>query len=353
MGKNNYILPAEWQPQDGVQLTWPHADTDWAPYLDDIIEVFVRLVSAIAKYEYVLVAAQDAVVVKSLLKRRIGAIAMSRVLVYQCENDDTWARDHAFITLVRPDGVGKDAAPRLLDFRFNGWGEKFPHSKDNVINRRLYDAGAFIGERIDCGDFVLEGGSIESDGCGTVFTTSQCLLASHRNQPLCREEIEQRLKDRLCAERIVWLDHGRLVGDDTDGHIDTIVRLAPNNTLLYVGCDDENDAQYLDLKLLERQLTALRTMGGTPYRLLQLPMPDAIYDEGERLPATYVNFLVINDAVIVPLYAQQKDAEAMKTIAMAFPEREIVGIDARCVIRQHGSLHCLTMQFPKGTMRLP
>ena len=257
-------------------------------------------------------------------------------------SNDTWARDHGFISLV--DDLG---GRRLLDFKFNGWGEKFPAELDNAINRRLYDEGKISGEYIDCLDFVLEGGSIESDGKGTVFTTSCCLLAPHRNQPMTREQIEERLKQELCAERIVWIDHGSLTGDDTDGHIDTLVRICPDDTLLYVGCDDPQDEQYEELKLMEEQLKTFHTLEGKPYRLVKLPMPRPIIFEGERLPATYANFLIINGAVLCPTYDQPDlDAEALRLIGEAFPDREIVGIDCQSIIKQHGSLHCCTMQFP-------
>ena len=257
-------------------------------------------------------------------------------------SNDTWARDHGFISLVDDQG-----GRRLLDFKFNGWGEKFPAELDNAINRRLYDEGKISGEYIDCLDFVLEGGSIESDGKGTIFTTSCCLLAPHRNQPLSQAEIEARLKQELCAERILWIDHGHLTGDDTDGHIDTLVRICPDDTLLYIVCDDPQDEQYEDLRLMEEQLKTFRTLEGKPYRLLKLPMPRPILFEGERLPATYANFLVINGAVLCPTYDQPDlDAEALRLIGEAFPDREIVGIDCRSIIKQHGSLHCCTMQYP-------
>ena len=257
-------------------------------------------------------------------------------------SNDTWARDHGFITLVNDQG-----GVRLLDFCFNGWGEKFPADLDNAINRRLYDEGKISGDYVDCLDFVLEGGSIESDGRGTIFTTSGCLLAPHRNQPMTQAEIEARLKKDLCAERILWIDHGHLTGDDTDGHIDTLVRICPDDTLLYVGCDDSEDEQYEDLRLMEAQLQTFRTLEGKPYRLMRLPMPQPIYENSERLPATYANFLVVNGAVLCPTYDQpEQDAEALRIIGEAFPDREIVGIDCRSVIRQHGSLHCCTMQFP-------
>ena len=315
--KDGYRLPAEWEPQSGVQLTWPHADTDWAPMLDDILSVYEEMAREIRKRE--------------------------SLLIVPPPSNDTWARDHGFITLVDDRG-----GIRLLDFCFNGWGEKFPADIDNTLNRRIYDEGHVRGEYVDHLDFVLEGGSIESDGKGTIFTTACCLLAPHRNQPLTEQQIEERLKEWLCADRVVWLRHGSLMGDDTDGHIDTLVRICPDDTLLYTGGDDDHP----DLALMEEELRTLRTLDGKAYRLLRLPLPRPIYDEGERLPATYANFLVINGAVLVPTYAQPDlDAEAMRIVGEAFPGRDIVGIDCRAVIRQHGSLHCCTMQYPSDALR--
>ena len=342
---NNYILPAEWYIQSCVQLTWPHEDTDWRDYLDDITETFVQIAKAVAHYEPLVIAAKYPERVREVLAESLNDDEMARVSIYECDNNDTWARDHAFITLVST--IDASASCRLLDFRFNGWGEKFAADKDNRINRTLYDKGVFSGERVDYDDFVLEGGSIESDGRGTVLTTSVCLMAPHRNQPMTQPEVETVLKERLCARKIVWLDYGQLIGDDTDGHIDTIVRVCPDNTLLYVGCDDENDPQYADLKALENQLQQATDADGRPYRLLKLPMPDALYDDGDRLPATYANFLIINGAVIVPTYNQEEnDARALELVAEAFPGYDIIGIDSQTIVRQHGSIHCLTMQYP-------
>lgn len=324
-------MPAEWEPQWGVQLTWPHAQTDWAPILDEITVTYEEMAREISKREALLIVAPEGKTLSPITPH----------ISHQATND-TWARDHGFITLTDDDGH-----LRLLDFKFNGWGEKFPAELDNAINCRLYDEGKVEGEYIDCLDFVLEGGSIESDGKGTIFTTSGCLLAPHRNQPMTQEEIEVRLKHDLCAERILWIDHGSLTGDDTDGHIDTLVRICPDDTLLYIGCDDPNDEQYEELRLMEEQLRTFRTLEGKPYRLMKLPMPRPIYDGDERLPATYANFLVINGAVLCPTYGQSGlDTQALKLIGEAFPDREIVGIDCRSVIKQHGSLHCCTMQIP-------
>ena len=300
-----------------VQLTWPNKDTDWAPILPEITAVYEEMAHEIRKREPLLI-------------------------VDKIAHNDTWARDHGFITVEDTVGGHTSKELVLLDFKFNGWGEKFEATLDNQINKHLYEQGLVKGRYEDHLDFVLEGGSIESDGKGTVFTTTGCLMAPHRNQPLTKPEIEERLKKWLGAERIVWLNHGSLIGDDTDGHIDTIVRICPNDTLLYTGGDEAHP----DLALMEKELEGLRTLQGEPYRLLKLPLPRPICDDGERLPATYANYLVVNGAVLVPTYRQPNlDNEALSMIGKAFPDREIVSIDCCAVIKQHGSLHCCTMQY--------
>lgn len=344
---NNLRLPAEWEPQSGIQLTWPHANTDWKPYLEDITKVFVNMAKVITNEELLAVVTPETETVRMQLSKELTAAQLNNVIFYDIDSNDTWARDHAPLTLVSDD---KETC--ILDFKFNGWGDKFEWTKDNNITSQLNNKGAFnSGYECDT-DFVLEGGSIESDGKGSIFTTTFCLMAEHRNQPLTREEIEERLLKSLHAKRIVWLDYGQLIGDDTDGHIDTIVRLAPNDTIVYNGCDDESDEQYNDFNSLEKQLRQLKTLDGQPYNLLRLPMPDAIYDDGERLPATYANFVITNKSVICPTYSQPiKDNIAMEVLQRAFPNHNIVGIDASVVIKQHGSLHCLTMQYPEGTLK--
>ena len=310
-----------------VQLTWPHKDTDWAPILPEITAVYEEMAREIAKREPLLIVAPEG------LTSHLSPLTSYLLTL---TSNDTWARDHGFIS------VEDNGNLILLDFCFNGWGEKFEAAFDNAINRHLYDQELVRGTYENHLDFVLEGGSIESDGKGTVFTTTCCLMAPHRNQPLTQAQIEDRLKQYLGAERIVWINHGSLIGDDTDGHIDTLVRICPDDTLLYIGAD----ADHPDLLAMEEELRTLRTLDGQPYRLLRLPLPRPIYDVDDRLPATYANYLVINGAVLVPTYAQPDlDAEALRTIAIAYPDREIVPIDCRPVIRQHGSLHCCTMQY--------
>lgn len=339
--KRELFLPAEWHKQQMVQLTWPHEATDWNYMLDEVEACFIEIAKAVSSRENLLIVAPDTKTVES--KLQASGAKMTNITLFQCDTNDTWARDHAFITLLG------DNVPHYIDFCFNGWGRKFEASLDNAINGKLYDAGIVKGEYEDCTSLVLEGGSIESDGKGTILTTSQCLLAPHRNQPMNQDEIEQCLKKMLHAKRVLWLDYGDLIGDDTDGHVDTIARLAPNDTIIYMQCSDENDEQYNDLAAMEKQISELRTADGRPYRMLALPSPAPIFDEdGERLPATYANFLIINGAVLYPTYAQpENDVRAAEVLKEAFPSHEIVGIDCRALIKQHGSLHCVTMQYPE------
>ena len=341
MANKDFVLPAEWAPQQGIQLTWPHAQTDWLPYLDDITKTFVEMAKVITTDEQLLIVTPEPDKVKALLERQLSSSQHANIRYFAIDTNDTWARDHGAVTLSNGSEL------RMLDFKFNGWGEKFNWQKDNAITRNMAQMGAFDGTIEDHTDFVLEGGSIESDGKGTIFTTSCCLMVPHRNQPMTRADIEKKLLETLHAERMVWLEHGQLLGDDTDGHIDTTVRLAPNDTLLYIYSDEE-DVHFADFQALEDQLKTLRTLEGKPYHLLRLPFPEPIYDNKERLPATYANFVILNHHVLCPTYAQlERDRLAMQQLQKAFPDRKVIGIDARTVIRQHGSLHCLTMQYPK------
>lgn len=337
------ILPAEWTRQSGVQLTWPHAATDWAYMLDEVQTCFLHIAREIAARELLLIVTPE----PEEVKRQISdTVNMENVRLIQCVTNDTWARDHGAITLLNAD------EPVLLDFKFNGWGLKFASDKDNLITRRLVDANALHGRYVNCLGFVLEGGSIESDGKGTLLTTSECLLSPNRNGQMTQKEIETYLRNTFHLQQVLWLDHGYLAGDDTDSHIDTLARLCPNDTIVYVQCTDITDEHYEALRLMEEQLKTFRTLKGEPYRLLPLPMANAIIEDGERLPATYANFLILNEAVLYPTYNQpDNDRRAAEVLQQAFPDYEIVGIDCRALICQHGSLHCVTMQYPIGVLR--
>jgi len=339
-------LPPEWAEQSGVQLTWPHADSDWAPILNEVEPVFVHIAHAITRFEKLVVACHDESVrhrVETLLSAAGVPAGQSRLHVAPA--NDTWARDHGPITVLCKN------QPLLLDFGFNGWGGKYPHDLDNRITASLHAQGAFGHNDIESMPLVLEGGSIEVDGSGTLLTTERCLLAPTRNPHLTRAQIEAQLADWLGLNRFLWLRNGYLAGDDTDSHIDTLARLCDRDTIAYVACDDPADEHYPELKAMEAELRAFRTPTGQPYRLVSLPWPKAKFDDdGQRLPATYANFLIINGAVLVPTYQDDADTEALRRLQSCFPDREIIGIDCLPLIWQHGSLHCVTMQLPPGVL---
>lgn len=342
----NRRFPAEWAPQSGVMLTWPHDDTDWAGCLDQVEPVFAEIASQIARREQVLIVVTGTSHrqhVEQQLVRHSCLLTQVRFAI--APSNDTWARDHG------PIGVLANTQPRLLDFTFNGWGNKHPAELDNAITHELQRQHSFGDTPVEPIEFVLEGGSIESDGKGSLLTTRACLLNPSRNPDLDQPQIEQHLRHWLGVERIMWLNHGYLAGDDTDSHIDMLARFCPDDTIVYVQCDDPADEHYAELQAMAHELEQLRTNDGKPYRLLPLPWPSPIFNaQDQRLPASYANFLVINGAVLVPQYADSKDAEALARLHQAFPEREIVGINCRSLIEQSGSLHCLTMQFPKGIL---
>jgi len=327
-------------------LTWPHTHGDWREHLDQVEPVFAEIACVISRREQLIISAHDAAHLQHVsgVLRASGA-DMARIHLFQAPSNDTWARDHGPITVLR------NGKPRLLDFVFNGWGGKFEAELDDQVTQRLHALGAFGKTPLETIPLVLEGGSIEVDGAGTLLTTSRCLLAPTRNPGLSRQNVEARLKAWLGAERVLWLEHGYLAGDDTDSHIDTLARFCSANTICYVACDNAQDEHYAELKLMEQELKQLRKSDGTPYQLVPLPWPQAKYDEaGQRLPATYANFLIINGAVLVPTYDDPSDSVALERVRQCFPEREIIGIPCSPLILQHGSLHCVTMQLPAGVL---
>lgn len=343
MNHTKIRLPAEWEEQDGILLSWPSPESDWADILDKIELVYVQLVQQISRFEKVIIVGSNINHINQLLNRH--AICLDNIDCYAIAMNDTWTRDCGPITIYR-DGVAQ-----LCDFGFNGWGLKFAADNDNQMNFHLAQQAVFKAPLLTQ-PLILEGGSIESDGKGTLLTTSECLLNRNRNPHLNKEQIEHFFTTQLGIQHMLWLDHGYLVGDDTDSHIDTLARLCPNDTIIYVACDDQSDEHYASLKAMEQQLKTFKTINGSPYRLLPLPWPQAKFDDdGERLPATYANFLIINGAVLVPTYADPADTKALKIIQSAFPQHEIIAINCSTVIIQHGSLHCLTMQLPQGTLQ--
>lgn len=331
-------LPAEWELQSAVQLTFPHSGTDWADVLPEVLPCFVQIAKTISHFQPVLVVCEQLEEIQGLL----GDANLGNITFAEVPNNDTWARDHGAIA------IEENGKYVLLDFVFNGWGLKFAADKDNLVTRRLYNKGVFKNE-IRHGGIVLEGGALESDGKGTLLTTSACLLSPNRNPHLSQIEVEEHLKQCFGLQRVLWLHHGYLAGDDTDSHIDTLARFCDTETIAYVRCTDPEDEHFEALQKMEAELQAFKNTEGKPYRLVPLPWPDPCYDElGNRLPATYANFLIINGAVLVPTYQVPQDEAALQIIQAAFPDRKVVGIDCRPLIWQHGSLHCVTMQYPVG-----
>lgn len=324
---------AEWEKQRAILLSFPHENTDWADNLESALSPFIRIAQAIAYAEAVYIICQD--------KTKIADMFCStqNMTFIEIPTNDTWIRDYGYIS------IEENGEVKLLDFTFDGWGGKFDASLDNVVNKILHQKGYLGTTPLETIDFVLEGGSIESDGEGTILTTSECLCNPNRNGGLTKVEVEERLKQYLGAERFLWLDHGYLAGDDTDSHVDTLARLVNKDTIMYVKCEDENDEHYEALKAMEAQLQTFTTNEGKPYNLVALPMCEAKFDEdGKRLPATYANFLITNHALIYPTYETPQDKEAHQIFKNTFPDREVIPVNCLRLIEQGGSLHCSTMQ---------
>ncbi len=340
-------LPAEWERQAALMLTWPHSGGDWGADLPAVEACFERLAAAAAQYQPVLIVSPDSRTSARIRNRLRSAGASAQRLIFsEAPSNDVWARDHGPITVLRAGGRAQ-----LLDFRFNGWGDRYPAADDDRLPRRLTEEGVIGGESYRRIEWILEGGSIDSDGAGTLLTTSSCLLNPNRNSGCAREEVEAQLQARLGVRRVLWLESGWLCGDDTDGHVDMLARFVDRYTIAHAICEDPDDPHYRSLQALRAELQAARTLQGDPYRLIELPIPAPIYDEhGNRLPATYANFVFINGAVLVPVYDDPADAVACARLAQACPGREIVRIPARELIRQGGSVHCATMQLPEGVI---
>lgn len=340
-----FHLPPEWHPQDAIMLTWPHADTDWGPYLKEVEPVYIEIARQVLKRQSLVVICHSESVqsrVQALLNADDIDTDNLHTFVIPC--NDTWARDHGPISLVN-----EQNQIQALDFIFNGWGNKYASELDNAINQKLLNQ-PLIKANYKAINLVLEGGGIEVDGHGHVLTTEQCLLNTNRNPEFDREQIEKELNQHFGTEKILWLKHGYLAGDDTDSHIDTLARFAPNGTIVYVQCLDTQDEHFEALNKMEQELKALRSTDNLAFNLVPLPMPPACFDQdGDRLPATYANFLIINGAVLFPTYRQtESDQHALDQIKKAFPDHDIIAVDCLPLIQQFGSLHCISMQLPQG-----
>lgn len=346
MNISNKRMPAEWENPTCILMAWPMPDSDWGFIIDDARRQFGRLIEAFTAHgESVLLLCKENpdTLIKYLMEFREFQGHKLRVKM-RVDYNDTWTRDYGPITMTEEEGK-----IRMLDFGFNGWGLKFAADRDNLVNLQLAENGDFPqGAYLNHRDFILEGGSIESDGRGTILTTSHCLLSPNRNGGKTKEEIERILGEFLGAEKVLWLDYGFLEGDDTDSHIDTLARLAPNDTIVFVGApEDKADPHFEELTEMRRQIEGFSTIEDKPYRLIELPFPDPVYDDdANRLPATYANYLVTGSHLFLPVYGQPaKDSIAAKQVSKAFPKHKIIPVDCTTLLWQHGSLHCSTMQL--------
>jgi len=326
-------MPAEWEKQKLVLMSFPHEETDWADDLEASLSPFIRIAQAIAYGEAVYIICKD--------KEKISSMFCStrNMTFIEIPTNDTWIRDYGYISIYEGDEA------KLLNFTFDGWGGKFEAELDNTVNSTLHKKGYMGTSPLETIKFVLEGGSIESDGEGTILTTSACLCNPNRNGGLSKVQIETQLKTYLGANRVLWLKHGYLAGDDTDSHIDTLARFVNKETIVYVKCEDKEDEHYTALYHMEKELKSFKTAEGEPYQLIPLPMCEATYNaNAQRLPATYANFLITNDALIYPTYNDINDKKVGEIFKSLFPKKEIIPVNCSKLIEQGGSLHCSTMQ---------
>ncbi len=329
---NNGII-AEWEKQKAVIVAFPHEKSDWNEYLEAARACVVEIVTNIARYEWVFLICLDERATARYFKQK------QNIHFIQMQYDDTWMRDCSVLS------VRKDNETYALDFTFNGWGGKFEAKHDNAISTTLF-VNNYLGSQFKAIDYVLEGGAVESDGEGTLLTTTSCMINPNRNGQKTKGWVGSMLREELQMKKVLWLDHGHLEGDDTDGHIDTLARFCDSKTIAYVGIPDSDDSHYESMVAMKKQLESFTSASGEPYDLVALPFVPAMYYDDERLPATYANFLIINGAVLVPTYGVATDDEALAILRKVFKGRKVIGIDCQVLVRQHGSLHCMTMQLP-------
>lgn len=342
MSSSFSMLP-EWAPQQAVMLAWPHESTDWQPWLAAIQRDYVKLAVAIATEATPLILCRDELhrmLIQNQLQRRCAHAPRFAIVPY----NDTWCRDYGPVAVATQEGD-----LQLLDFQFKGWGNKYEAGLDNAINQQLAAQWAAPLRTVN---YELEGGSIESDGAGTLLTTTHCLLESNRNRNYRRVDVEAFVRDQLGMRRVLWLSEGALIGDDTDSHIDNLVRFCDAETLAYATCSRPNDPHFAPLQAMAAQVRELRQHGGKPYKLqpIEIPAPQ-FAEDGARLPASYVNFLILNGSVLVPVFGCAQDAPALAALQSCFPGKRIVAVPGDNLIRQFGGPHCATMQLPAHTLK--
>jgi len=318
-------VPGEWEKQKQIMLVFPNANSDWKHSIEEIKHSYIDLIKTIQKYQKCIILCKD----KEGLSTSLSSL--NNIQLIKIETNDTWIRDFAGISIYDDDKL------KILNFKFNAWGEKFEYNLDNEVNHKLKNLGIF--DNLKDVNFILEGGSIDSNGDKVMLTTAKCIFNKNRNPTLSKEQIIGKLKKLFGLKELIILKHGKLIGDDTDAHVDTLARFIDKDTIAYVKCYDKNDSHFKELKQMEEELIQ------TKYTLIPLPLPGPIYFKKNRLPATYLNFVFINSALIVPTYKDKNDEVVLKILQNFFPNRDIIGVDTSTFIREHGSLHCATMNY--------
>ena len=364
--RQGFRWPAEWERHAATWLSWPHKEASWPGRLDEIPPVFAEMIRLLAPGEEVRVNVVDEAMAADIRARleRLN-VPPERVRLFSVPHDDAWIRDHGPIFLTRPltrplaggqggrpaaatdvatesaTGAATDTA--IVDWGYNAWGGKYPpFAQDDAVPRGI---GAELGLPVFAAPMILEGGSVDGNGCGTVLTTESCLLNPNRTPRLGRSEIEQNLRDYLGAVKILWLGEG-IAGDDTDGHVDDLARFTSARTVVTVVEDDPADVNYQPLQDNLARLRSMTDRDGAPLEVVPLPMPPALEYDGQRLPASYANFYIGNQAILLPTFACPQDEQARAVLQRLFPRRRVAGVDARALVWGLGAFHCLTQQQP-------
>jgi agmatine deiminase len=336
-----YYFPAEFDRHRATWLSWPHKEASWPGKLQEIYPYYGRFVAAVAAGEKVCINVNDEAMrsfAENCLKE--AGTDMAQVQFFFHPTNDAWCRDHGPAFLVNP---RRDRKKMIVDWGYNAWGNKYPpYELDDVIPTLV---GKALGIPVVHPGIIMEGGSVDFNGKGTLITSGSCLLNKNRNPHLDRNQIESYLINYYGVEQILWVGEG-IVGDDTDGHIDDTVRFVNEDTVLAVIEDDKNDENYTLLRQNLADLNKMRLQNGRQLNVIELPMPDAVVYEGQRLPASYANFYIANGSVIVPVFRCDKDEKALDIIAGCFPGRKVIGIDSTEIIWGLGSFHCLSQQEP-------
>jgi len=336
-----YSFPAEFDPHEATWLSWPHKEASWPGRIHSIFPSYVRFVKTLTRHEMVRINVVDEPMrQKATRLLEEGGADMGRVEFFLHPTNDAWCRDHGPAFLLRDSNTDPKA---VVDWNYNAWGGKYPpYDLDDVIPTliaRHYELPVFYP------GIVMEGGSVDFNGKGTVITSTCCLLNPNRNPHLDRSRIEEFLLDYYGQEQVLWVEEG-ILGDDTDGHIDDTVRFVNEDTVVAVVEEDPNDENHEPLRKNLSDLRRMRLADGRQLNIVELPMPDPVIWEDQRLPASYANFYIANGCVVVPVFGSDKDDKVLATLSGCFPDREVVGIDSRDIIWGLGSFHCLSQQEP-------